>query len=62
MNRSYHEFIPLSENTIAMKYCNEDQEVAITFTFSNKDKVSEAVNSIKDSSKVVKQLDFVNCY
>ena len=34
--RSYHEFIPLSENSIAMKYCSKDQEVATTFSFSMK--------------------------
>ena len=34
--RSYHEFISLSENSIAMKYCSKDQEVATTFSFSMK--------------------------
>ena len=44
-NRSYHEFIPSSENTIAMIYCSKDQEVATTFSFLNEDEVSDAVNS-----------------
>ena len=35
--RSYHEFIPLNKNTIAMKYCSKDQEVATTFSFLNED-------------------------
>ena len=48
VTRSYHEFIPHSENTIAMKYCSKDQEVA-------KRKVSGAVNSNKESSKMLKQ-------
>ena len=59
--RSYHEFIPLSENTSAMKYCSKDQEVATTFSFSNEDKVSDAVNSHKGSSKNVKALDLFSC-
>ena len=44
-----------------MKYCNKDQEVAIIFSFSNEDKVSEAVSSTTDSSKNVKGLDFASC-
>ena len=35
--RRYHEFIPLNKNTIAMKYCSKDQEVATTFSFLNED-------------------------
>ena len=45
--RSYHEFIPLSESNIAMSYCSKDQELATTFSFLNKDKVSDAVNVLK---------------
>ena len=60
--REYHEFIPLSENTTAMKYCSKDQEVATTFSFSNEDKVSDAVKSNKESSQNVKAIDFVSCY
>ena len=29
--RSYHEFIPPSENTIAMKYCNKDTRSSYHF-------------------------------
>ena len=61
-NRSYHEFIPSSENTIAMKYCRKDQDVATTFSILNKYKVSDAVNSNEESSENVKALDFVSCY
>ena len=46
--RSYHEFIPLSENTIAVKYCRKDQEVATTLFVANEEKVSDAVNSNKE--------------
>ena len=60
--KSYHESIPLSENTIAIKYCSKDQEVATTFSFLNKDKVSDAVNSNEEPSENVKPLDFVSCY
>ena len=60
--RSYHEFIPISENTTAMKYCSKDQEVATTFFFLNEDKVSDAVNSNEEPSENVKALDFVSCY
>ena len=60
--RSYHEFIPLSENTIVMKYCSKDQEVATTFSFSNEHKVSDAVSSNKEPSEHSKALDFVSCY
>ena len=60
--RSYHEFIPLSENTTAMKYCSKDQEVATTFSFLNEDKASGAVNSNEEPSENVKALDFVSCY
>ena len=60
--KSYHEFIPLSENTIAMKYCSKDQEVATTFSFLNEDKVSDDVNSNEEPSENVKALDFVSCY
>ena len=60
--RSYHEFIPLSENTTAMKYCSKDQEVATTFFFLNEDKVSDAVNSNEEPSENVKALDFVSCH
>ena len=60
--RSYHEFIPLSENTTAMKYCSKDQEVATTFSFLNEDKVSDAVNSNEEPSENVKALDFVSCH
>ena len=60
--RSYHEFIPLSENTIAVKYCRKDQEVATTLFFSNEEKVSDAVNSNKEWSKNFKALDFVSHY
>ena len=56
--KNYHEFIPLSENTIAMKYCSNDQEVATTFSFSNEDKVSDAVNS-NESYENVKALYFL---
>ena len=38
-SRSFHEFIPLTENTIAMKYCSKDEEVATTFSFSHEMKV-----------------------
>ena len=57
---SYHEFIPLSENTIAIKYCSKDQEVATTFSFLNEDKVSDAVSSNEEPSENVKALDFVS--
>ena len=60
--RSYHEFILLSENTIAMRYCSKDQEVATTFSFLNKDKKSDAVNSNEEPSENVKALDFVSCH
>ena len=60
--RSYHEFIPLSENTIPMNYCSKVQEVATTFFFLNKDKVSDAVNSNEEPSENIQLLDFVNCY
>ena len=60
--RSFHEFIAPNENTIAMKYCCKDQEVATTFSFSNEDKVSDVVNCSQESSKNVKALDFVSCY
>ena len=60
--RSYHEFIPLSENTIALKYSRKDQEVATTLFFSNEEKVNDAVNSNKEWSKNFKALDFVSCY
>ena len=60
--RNYHEFIPLRENTIAMKYCSKDQEVATSFSFSNEDKVSDAVNSNEGPSENVKALTFVSCY
>ena len=56
--KNYHEFIPLSENTIAMKYCSNDQEVATTFSFSNEDKVSDTVNS-NESYENVKALYFL---
>ena len=59
---SYHEFIPHSENNIAMKYWSKNQEVATTFSFSNEDKVCDAVNSYKKSFKNVKLLDFFSCY
>ena len=61
-SRSYHEFIPLSENTIAMKYCSNYQEVATTFSFLNEDKVSDTLNSNEEPSENVKALDFVSCY
>ena len=51
-----------SENTTAMKYCSKDQEVATTFSFSNEDKVRDAVNSNKESSENVKAIDFVSSY
>ena len=60
--RSYHEFIPISENTIAMKYWSKDQVVATTFSFSNKDKVSDTVNSNEESSENVKALDLFSSY
>ena len=60
--RNYHEFIPLSENTITMKYCRKDQQVATTSSFLNEDKVSDAVNSNEEPSENVKPLDFVSCY
>ena len=56
--KNYHEFIPLRENTIAMKYCSNDQEVATTFSFSNEDKVSDTVNS-NESYENVKALYFL---
>ena len=59
---SYHEFIPLSENTIATKYCSKDQEVATTFSFLNEGKVSDAVSSNLEPSENVKALDFVSYY
>ena len=43
--KSYHEFIPLNENAIALKYCSKHQEVATTFSFLNENKVSDTVNS-----------------
>ena len=46
---------------MAMKYCSKDQEVATTFSFSNEDKVGDAVNSNKESYKNVKALDSVTC-
>ena len=61
-SRSYHELIPLSENTIAMKYCSNYQEVATTFSFLNEDKVSDTLNSNEEPSENVKALDFVSCY
>ena len=60
--RSYHEFIPLSENTIAMKCFSKDQEVATTFSFLNEDKKSDAVNNNEEPSEKVKALDIVSCY
>ena len=60
--RSYYEFLPLGENTVAMKYCSKYQEVPTTFSFSNDDKVGDAVNSNKESSKNVKVLDLVSFY
>ena len=50
-------------STIAMEYCNKDQKVATTFSFSSEDKVSDAVNSNKEESfENVKVLDYVSCY
>ena len=60
--RSYHEFMPHSENNIGMNYCSKDQELATTFSFLNKDKVSDAVNSNEESSENVKALNLVSCY
>ena len=62
VTRSYHGFIPLNENNIAMKYCSKDQEVATTFSLLNEDKVIDAVNSNEEPSENVKPLDFVSCY
>ena len=55
---NYHEFIPLSGNTTAMKYCSNGQEVATTFSLSNEDKVSDAVNS-NESYENIKALYFL---
>ena len=60
--KSYHEFIPFNENTIAMKYCSKHQEVATTFSFLNEDKVSDTLNSNEKPSENFKALDFVSCY
>ena len=39
---------------MTMKYCSKDHEVATTFSFSNEDKVGDAVNSNKESYKMLK--------
>ena len=44
----YHEFIPISQNTVAMKYCSKDQEVATTFSL--------------ETSKNVTALYSLSCY
>ena len=54
--RSYHEFIPISKNSISMKYCSEDKEVATTFSFSGENPTNTEL------WKSVKSLDFVSCY
>ena len=41
-----------------MKYCSNGQEVATTFSFSNEDKVSDAVNS-NESYENIKALYFL---
>ena len=45
-----------------MRYCSKDQEVATPFSFLNKDKKSDAVNSNEEPSENVKALDFVSCH
>ena len=57
MNSSHLVRIPLLWNIVV-----KIQEVATTFSFWNKDKVSDAMNSNEEPSKNVKALDFVSCY
>ena len=55
--RSFHEFQPLSQNTICMKYCSEDEEFATRFSFAHE----EANTNRVEVFQLVKSLDFVCC-
>ena len=59
MNSSHLVRIPLLWNIVVS---SKDQEVNTTFSFSNEDKVSDAANNNKESSKNVKALNFVSSY
>ena len=55
----FHEFIPLTENTIAMKYCSKDEEVVTTFSFSHENESAPNVN--RESPDNINPLYFVSC-